>query len=69
MIELLAEAGHDGTFVEQTLELLRSGPHWVFEVVSDFVLLVILYKPAALFWNGWHAKHDAEHHGKENENE
>lgn len=69
MIRVLAEIHHDGTFVEQTLELLRSGPHWVFEVVSDFVIGVILYKPAAILWNRWHTKHDAEHHGKDEGND
>lgn len=67
MLALLTEAAHHSsdTLWAEYWSLLTSGGHWLFEITSDAVVGIIVYKPAAWLWNNWHIKHDAKHHGKE----
>jgi hypothetical protein len=64
---------HDehGGFWAETEALLRSGPHWIFEIISDLVVTVIVGGLLGrLLWprfgqprfDAWVARHDAQHH-------
>lgn len=53
---------HTGGVWDEYLDLLTNGAHWMFEVTSDIVVGIILYKPIGYFWNRWHDRHDREHH-------
>lgn len=47
---------------ESFTELLRSGPHWAFEICVELVTGLLLAKPAKVLWVRWHERHDAEAH-------
>lgn len=60
MIHVIASEG-GGVWTEYT-HLLSNSAHWLFEITTDIVIGILLYRPAAFFWNRWHYLHDRDHH-------